>query len=245
VRRLLYFLGPPAAVVLAWWLTDRFFGQTIARESLVAAGLFLTIVGPTVILGPSVVGRSGFEHLSTWNLVGVAALMTVVTAFFWTYNLELLERLPRVGPVLRRARLRMAERMAGHRWIRRLAVFGVGFFVLLPLPGSGTVGGSLMGRILGLTRRATFLSVSLGGVAVTLAYGRFGDEIQRLSERYELGTPAKVGVALALVAGLWLIGKAIARLGAETPPSAHAAGPVPPRPPTSAPVGRQADPDAD
>ena len=259
VTRLALFFGPPAAVFVAWWLTDRFFGTTIARESLVAAGLFLTFVGPTVILGPSVVGESGFEHLSTWNLVAVSSFMTVVTAFFWTYNLDLLERVPRMGPVLKRSRERMAKWLAGHRWIRRLAVFGVGFFVVLPLPGSGTMGGSVMGRILGLTRRVAFLSVSLGGVIVTLAYGRFGDEITRLSERYELSTEAKVAVALGFLLSLWLIGKGIAWMGRPAPAAAGApngpAGsnaatlpstpPGPPRPPPSRTPGRLADPDPD
>jgi uncharacterized membrane protein len=247
LNRLLLFFGPPASVFLAWWLADHFLGTVIARESLVAAGLFLTFVGPTVILGPAVVGKTGFEHLSTWNLVVVAAFMSVVTAFFWTYNLDLLERVPRLGPVLKRSRERMAAWLACHRWIRRLAVFGVGFFVVLPLPGSGTMGGSVMGRILGLTRRVAFLSVSAGGVVVTLAYGYFGDEITRLSERYQLTTPIKIAVALGFLGLLWLIGKAIARLGRDPTPACE--GPAGAAPPTPLPAprasGRIADPDAD
>jgi len=197
----------------------------VARECLVTAGAFLTIVGPTVILGRAVGGDYVFHELDTWGLVLVAAFMTVVTAFFWTYNLDLFERLPRLGPALQRARTRMAANLAAHRWIRRLAVVGVGLFVLMPLPGSGTVGGSIMGRIVGLTRRASFVAVTIGGVAVTLAYGYFSDELTRLSERYRLGTPAKVGVGLAFVAALWLIGKLIARLG-RTPAAAPAGPPA-------------------
>lgn len=215
--RLLVLLGPPATVWGAWWLVDHFAGQTIARECLVAAGLFLTFVGPTVILGPAVVGTSGFEHLSTWSLVGLTAFMTVVTAFFWTYNLDLLERLPKFGPALKRTRARMSGFLARHRWLRRIALFSTGFFVLMPFPGSGTFGGAVLGLVAGLSRWATFWAVSIGGVAVTVAYGWFGEEIQRLAERYQLGTGGKIAVGVGFVLVLWLLGKLIMKLGAERP----------------------------
>jgi uncharacterized membrane protein len=217
LRRLLYFFGPPAVVYLAWWLVDRFAGPGIARECLVAAGLFLTFVGPTVILGPAVVGTSGFERLSTWSLVGLGAFMTVVTAFFWAYNLDLLERVPKFGPALKRSRARMGAWLARHPWVRRIAVVSTGFFVLMPFPGSGTFGGSVLGTVAGLSRWATFWAVSIGGVLVTLAYGWFGGEIQRLAERYQFGTAGKIAVALGFVIVLWLVGKLILRLGAERP----------------------------
>ncbi|MFM8980947.1 MAG: small multi-drug export protein [Planctomycetia bacterium] len=216
-RRAALVLGPLGVTALAWAVTWMLGGSRLANESLVAAGLFLTIVGATVILGPSVVGQDyGFGHLTTWQLVGVTAFMTVVTAFFWTYNLDLLERIPRLGPILRRSRMRMAGGLAEHPWIRRLAVFGVGFFVLLPLPGSGTLGGSLVARIVGLKRKVGFLAVSAGGLAVTVVYGQFGDAVASLAESYELGVPAKVALALGFVASLWIVGKLVIRLGRET-----------------------------
>lgn len=224
-RRLLLFLGPPAVVFFAWWLTHLFYGAAVARECLLTAGAFLTIVGPTIILGRAVGGDYVFQELNTWHLVMVAAFMTVVTAFFWTYNLDLFERLPRLGPVLQRARARMAANLAEHRWIRRLAVVGVGLFVLMPMPGSGTVGGSLVGRIVGLTRRASFVAVTVGGVLVTLIYGYFSNELTRLSESYQLSTPVKIGLGLAFVASMWLIGKLIVRLG-RSPAAAPAGAPA-------------------
>jgi len=239
-RRAALVLGPLGVTLLAWALTWMLGGSTLANESLVAAGLFLTIVGATVILGPSVVGQDyGFGHLTTWQLVGVTAFMTVVTAFFWTYNLDLLERIPRLGPILRRSRMRMAAGLSEHPWIRRLAVFGVGFFVLLPLPGSGTLGGSLVARIVGLRRRVSFVAVSAGGLAVTVVYGQFGDAVASLSRSYELGVPGKVAVALGFVASLWIVGKLVIRLGREPKASAAAPPRVPPpaAPPPAPPAG--------
>lgn len=211
VRRAAYLLGPPLLLFAAWWGVGVAWDFATARECLLAAALFLTIVGPTVILGPAVVGIHGFDNVSTWGLVAVAAFMTVVTTFFWVYNLDLLERVPKVGPALKRARSRMSEFLKGRRWLRRAAVFGTGLFVLLPLPGSGTLGGSLLARLLGLTRLAAFLSVALGGLAVTAAYGWFGDGIHALSERYQLSVPAKLGMVAGLLLVLWLIGRAVSR----------------------------------
>lgn len=232
-RRAALVLGPLGVTLLAWALMWALGGSTLANESLVAAGLFLTIVGATVILGPSVVGQDyGFAHLTTWQLVGVTAFMTVVTAFFWTYNLDLLERIPRMGPILRRSRMRMAAGLAEHPWIRRLAVFGVGFFVLLPLPGSGTLGGSLVARIVGLRRKVGFLAVSAGGLAVTVVYGQFGDAVAALAESHELGLGAKLAVAAGFVASLWIVGKLVIRMGRDARPAA----PAPPAAPASPPA---------
>ncbi len=226
-RRAALVLGPLGVTLVAWAVLWAVGGATVANESLVAAGLFLTIVGATVILGPAVVGQDyGFGHLTTWQLVGVTSFMTVVTAFFWTYNLDLLERIPRLGPVLRRSRMRMASSLSEHPWIRRLAVFGVGFFVLLPLPGSGTLGGSLVARILGLKRKVGFLAVSAGGLAVTVVYGKFGEAVAGLAESYELGMRGKVALALGFIASLWIVGKLVVRMGRE---------PRPPAPPGASP----------
>ena len=57
-----------------------------------------------------------------------------------------------------------------HPWIRRWASLGVGFFVVTPLPGSGVLGGCIIGRVVGLTRWQTFLTVTTANVVVSVLY---------------------------------------------------------------------------
>jgi hypothetical protein len=209
-------LAPVAVVGLVWWILGAITSRSIANESLAAGGIFLTIVGPSVIFGPAVVGANVFERLTTWDLVAVTAFFTCATAFVYAYNLDLLERLPTVGPWLHRTRATMEATLEAKPWIRRFALFGVGFFVLLPLPGSGTLGGSIVGRIIGLSRLGTFVSVSVGGILVCLAYGWFGASLLRFGERHQLSMPVKVAGALAFLLVLTAIGRVLGRKSRAT-----------------------------
>lgn len=215
-QRLALLLGPVLVVLGTWWVLGLWSGRTIANEALAAGGIFLTFIGPSVIFGPAVVGTNAFEHLTTWDLVAVTAFFSMATAFFYSFNMDLLERLPRLGPWLARARRSMRRTLAAKPWIKRWAIFGVGFFVVLPLPGSGTLGGSIMGRLAGLSRTASFLSVGLGGVMVCVLYGYFGERLRVFGEENQLPLWAKVGGALAFVGVLALLGRWLARQGNGT-----------------------------
>ncbi len=225
LERALLLLGPLAVVLAVWWVLGLFTGRTIANEALAAGGIFLTFIGPSVIFGPAVVGTDAFAHLTTWDLVGVTGFFSLATAFFYSFNLDLIERLPRVGPALHRGRESMRRTLAAKPWIRRWAIFGVGFFVILPLPGSGTLGGSIMGRLAGLSRTASFLAVGLGGVVVCLLYGWGGESFRRFADEHRLGLPVKIAVAALFLTVLALIGRWLARQGrASEPPAASPPG---------------------
>jgi uncharacterized membrane protein len=195
-------LGPVLAVALGYTLLAAFGGFRLANQVLLIGALFLTFVGPTVIFG-----SSEFDMLSTWPVVGVVSVFSCLTAFFYAYNLDLLERVPKVGVLFRRASLSARKTLSARPWIRRWATFGVGFFVLLPLPGSGTLGGALMGRLVGLTPLASFGAVSVAGVVVAVCYGCFG----RLIDDLPLGV--KIAGALGFLIGLTLLGRWLFRQG--------------------------------
>ena len=204
-------LAPLALVGLAWWLVGVFVSRPIANEALAAGGVFLTFVGPSVIFGPAIVGTNVFENLTTWDLVAVTAFFTCATAFLYSYNIDLLERLPGIGPRMRTARASMEHTLRARPWIRRFALLGVGFFVLLPLPGSGSLGGSILGRLIGLSRLGAFAAVSVGGGLVCLAYGAFGETFRRFGEANRLSTPVKIAGAAAFLLVLVVIGRLVGR----------------------------------
>ena len=110
--------------------------------------------------------------------------------------------------------------LAQKPWIRRWALFGVAFFVVLPLPGSGTLIGSMVGRLIGLSRLGSFLAVATGGTLVCVAYGWFGDSWMRFSEAHALGMPVTIAGALAFLVVMALIGRRLSGRapGPDTPP---------------------------
>ena len=119
---------------------------THANEVLGVAGLSFFGLGTSVILGPAAWGPNVLQGLSTWDLAVVVMWLSVATGFLFSYNLDLLHRLPVVGPWLGRARAGAVEQLACRPWIRRWAVVGVAFFVFRRCPrparSAGASGGS-------------------------------------------------------------------------------------------------------
>jgi hypothetical protein len=195
-RNRFYFLALPFLISIGvWFLTFVFGGWGFALEILAAVGISFTLVGPTVIFTKAFLGPGVAAHADTFHVAAAVAYTSVLLAFVFSYNLDLFERIPRAGDWFRRVRLGMQEMLREHRWIRRLAVLGVGIFVLLPLPGSGSLGGSVVGRLLGLGPFRTFVATGTAGICVAALYGYSGKAL----EDALLGVPLPLRVAGAVV----------------------------------------------
>jgi len=231
--RIVFLLAPVLLTVLLWVVTWWVAPRAVARELSVAATASLLGLGTTVIFGPAALGAKAVAHLSTWDLCWLVMYLTAATSFFYSFNLDLLYRLPWLGPRLRRSHDAARRTLHERPWIRRWATFGVGLFVLLPLPGSGSLGGSIVGRLIGLTRLRCFLTVTAAGVVVCLAYAWGGAGLAAWQTAHEIGIPVRlVSVAVALLA-VWLLFKWIAHSTRVAP--AVSPGPTPPADPSASP----------
>ncbi len=204
--RVLYMLGPFAATAAVLGLVYLFAGLWTLNEVWITGTVSLLGAGTTVIFGKAALGDATFDlQLGTWQLAYIVMYVNAVSTFFYTYNLDLLQRVPKVGPTLRRARRNAAVMLKRRPWIRRWAVVGVGLFVITPLPGSGALGGALVGRIVGVSKRATFISVSIAGVVVSIAYALLAEELKQALDRLEQFTPPWVRVAVFVLAAIVMV----------------------------------------
>jgi uncharacterized membrane protein len=217
--RRLTLLLPLAIALSAWGLVLLTSTWRHAWEVLTAVGASLVVFGPTVIFGPAVVPGLA---LSTWELVAVVSFMSVLTAFVYAYNLDLFERVPRVGPWLRRARMGASRSLRQHPWVRRLATVGLGVFVLLPLPGSGSLGGCLIGRLIGLRPLRTFLATGIAGVLVALLYGWGGATLKEWLDREEVGWKVRAAGVVLFLLVVTLLVRFVRRFARTVPPGADA-----------------------
>jgi hypothetical protein len=224
-QRAAYLLGPIGLTLLLYGLVWIFAAPATARELTVAATASLFALGTTVVLGPAALGDQ-ISVLSTWDLALIVMYLTAASSFFFAYNLDLLHRVPLVGPPLRRARLNAVKALKERPWIRRWATLGVGIFVFLPLPGSGSLGGSIVGGLLGLRRFTCFVTVTAAGVLVCLLYAWFGASAAGWANRHDIPLPYRLGSLVVLGVLLFLLSRWLSRiLRAPTPP------PAPPPPP--------------
>jgi uncharacterized membrane protein len=132
----------------------------VIPASFFALGKFLPIVAVT--------GLPGFydassELFSTYDFGLVIWIMDSMTVLLIVYSLEVFYKIPMIGRFLDRANKDAACVLHAFPKFRRISRMGIVLFVLFPVAGTGAIGGSLIGAILGLNRFWLMLCVSFGG----------------------------------------------------------------------------------
>jgi len=108
--------------------------------------------------------------LGAWELALIAWVIDLLVSCALLAGMASFERLRLAGRALSEARARASQTLREFPGLRRLAVAGITLLVFLPIPGSGAVTGTLVGRLVGLSRMATFAAVASGAGLAVSAY---------------------------------------------------------------------------
>ncbi len=160
---LLTLYGPPCLTILAIVGVWIYAGGEFTRRLLVSTALSLYVLGRFVILSGSEGQIHQFEGgLSSEHLFLLLMWMDVVTAMVLAFHIGFLFRLPLIGGRIAALVTDGHFILDAHPWMRRATFVGLTAFVAFPLTATGSVGGSIFGRLLGMTRLSTFLGILLG-----------------------------------------------------------------------------------
>jgi uncharacterized membrane protein len=181
-----------------------------AYFALVMAYIVPPVGGETLIPVAAALGYPWWITAASFAWVDIAGCLLVAL------NADLLMALPYIGPSLSRAAGTAGAFFERHPALRRLSYPGLVLFTILPFAGSGGVGGALVGRMIGLGRRAVVVCVSAGCVigSALLAFGASA-AASLLREYYAAGT---VAVAFVLVSATVLVLYRVALLHKDGPP---------------------------
>jgi uncharacterized membrane protein len=136
-------------------------GWTKAAALVGIAVATFVYLGKFVIVTPAVSANVGF---TPWELAALVVFMDVFTGCVISGNLHLLYRLPWVGPRLARLEAYGRRTLEQKPWMRRMSRLGITLFVMFPLTGTGAVGASILGRLLGI--RLAWIIGCIGAGAV-------------------------------------------------------------------------------
>lgn len=98
------------------------------------------------------------------ELFFLVTYLDFIVALFVTFHMGILFRIPKIGPKLAMLVWDGKFFMDSQPWIKRMAFLGLVGFVIIPFSTTGSIGGSILGRLLGLSRWATVGGVLLGSV---------------------------------------------------------------------------------
>lgn len=151
-----------AAMLVAIWLLA---GPEYTKKLIFMALMALWLFGRFIILGgsdPDVAQVAG--SISSLELFAMVLYMDLAFAAVLAFHLGFLFRLPLAGRRLRALIVDSQFVLSRQPWIRRATFVGLVLFVTFPVSATGSVGGSVFGRLLGLSRSATFAAIVLGSV---------------------------------------------------------------------------------
>lgn len=95
----------------------------------------------------------------------------LISCLFMLWNFDLICRIPVIGGWILSLVQNGTDYLSRHPWIERFCFIGLATFVFLPLQGSGSVGGSILGRILGMSPVRIFLAITAGATLHSLVIG--------------------------------------------------------------------------
>ena len=203
-------LGPILGTIALLVGLGVFYDWDVPRKLVLAALATFFLFGRFVILigqDSSALGEtpSWFSDLglSPEQLFAMVTYMDVLTALFVAFHMGFLFRIPMAGPKIAGLASDGKFIMEQQPWLKRLAFFALIAFVIFPTSTTGSIGGSIFGRLLGLGRFRTVLGVMLGSVIGNGLMYFFAKEINEWLGPDSLWL--KLSGVLLLVAGVMFI----------------------------------------
>jgi hypothetical protein len=109
-------------------------------------------------------GLEEYLDFTPMNLFWLVTYMDFMVALFVTFHMGLLFRIPWVGPKIAMLVWDGKFVMDSQPWIKKVAFGGLIAFVIFPTSTTGSIGGSIFGRLLGLSRVFTVFGVLIGSI---------------------------------------------------------------------------------
>ncbi|WP_455392682.1 small multi-drug export protein [[Eubacterium] cellulosolvens] len=131
-----------------------YFFPPAGKESVIPTGVFLFDLDPILVA------------LSI-------AFVDIFIAIFLVWNYDFAKLIPFLGPWMEKIEKKGESQFEEHPWMEHLAFFGLVLFVMFPFQGSGAIGTSIIGRMIGMHKTKVFFAILIGAVVGCLLIAYF------------------------------------------------------------------------
>jgi uncharacterized membrane protein len=123
-----------------------------------------------------------FYNIDPITIALSIAFIDIVTALFLVWNYEFVKLIPFLGKWMDKIEKKNKNKLEDHPWWERFLFIAVILFVIFPFQGSGGVGGSILGRVVGLDKYNVLAAISIGAISGCLLIAYLTDTITRYFE---------------------------------------------------------------
>lgn len=195
----------PFSIAFAFFLSS--FLLVSAELSWILGGLMILYFVPPA--GKESVIPIGIAlGIPWWLMVMALSLLDILTGLFMLLNFGIALRIPKLGSWISRFLASGDEFMKKRPWLARWRMLGVAFFVFLPFQGTGGVGATIVGMMVGLSPGEILLAIAIGGTLECIIFA-LGFELiyQLLLTNLYLGLAVAAVIILIVIFGFLLFRK--------------------------------------
>lgn len=190
------------------------FGYVAAATSaFVLFGRFIILIGDQGVGGAQSAqgGPPSFlAHLNARSMFMMLTYLDLMVAVFVAFHMGIVFRLPYIGPKIAEMVTDGQFILRKQPWIRRAAFGGLVCFVVFPTSTTGSIGGSIFGRLLGMHRFRVVLAIFTGSLLGNGLMLLFSKQLAKsgLGDNWLL----RIGGVLSMVFALFLFERKFRRL---------------------------------
>jgi len=152
-------LGAPFLVGVAYLLF--LYSVLSSNDFLLMGGIMIAYVIPPA--GKEFVIPVGIALGLPWWLIALSiSMLDVTSGLFMALNFDLSLKIPLLGLWIGRFIVGGRRYILEHPWLEKLYFIGLVFFVMLPIRGTGGIGGFIVGRMLGMSKKEVLCEITLG-----------------------------------------------------------------------------------
>ena len=134
------------------------------------------------------------------ELFCLVTYLDFMVALFVAFHMGILFRLPYIGEKIAMLVWDGKQLLNSQRWIKRVAFVGLVLFVVFPTSTTGSVGGSIFGRLLGMGRLLTVSGVLMGSLLGNGIMWAFAKQINQYVDPQNVWIKiVGIGILVALV----------------------------------------------
>ncbi len=164
-----------------WPLVTGYFFPPLGKETIIPSGVLVGI--DPILMALSI------------------AFVDIIVALFLIWNYNLAKKIPIIGKFMIKVEEKGKNVEEKYGWIKPLRFIGIMLFVMIPFQGSGGMVGSIVGRLIGMKPRNTFIAISLGAVIGCLLIAMFSQAFLIFAEINTTLTLILVGIiAIVIIA---------------------------------------------
>jgi len=188
-----YIVGEASSAKLLLLMMVYFF-PPLGKESIIPLG-----ISGGEITNPITGYVSVVPSINPITMALSIAFIDIVVALFLVWNYNLAKKIPIIGNFMIKIEEKGKNVEEKYGWIKPLRFIGIVLFVMVPFQGSGGLVGSIVGRLIGMKPRNTFIAILLGAVIGCLLIATFSQAFIIFAEINTILTLTIVGIIAILI----------------------------------------------